>query len=174
MGETYDDEKRRIRRVMCARRLALEADVVRRSSAAVCDRVLALPAFARAERVVLYAAVQNEVDPSAIGERAVAEGKTVYLPHGDGDRPEFVAPSGPPLAVDDGVLFVVPGVAFDEGGGRLGRGLGWYDRALARHPGGVRVGIAYEFQMVPRLPQEPWDVAMHAVATEARLKENHP
>jgi 5-formyltetrahydrofolate cyclo-ligase len=64
---------------------------------------------------------------------------------------------------------VVPGVAFDLRGARLGRGRGWYDRALARYPAGTRLGLAYEFQVVPALPEAPWDVRMHALVTEARL-----
>jgi len=67
------------------------------------------------------------------------------------------------------VLFLVPGVAFDARGVRLGRGIGWYDRALERHPRSIRVGLAYGFQVVSRLPEAPWDVRMHAIVTEAGL-----
>jgi 5-formyltetrahydrofolate cyclo-ligase len=67
------------------------------------------------------------------------------------------------------VCFLVPGLGFDQRGVRLGRGSGWYDRALARHPQGVRVGLAYEFQLVPSLPEATWDVRMNAVVTEARV-----
>jgi 5-formyltetrahydrofolate cyclo-ligase len=70
--------------------------------------------------------------------------------------------------VDD-VVFLVPGVAFDARGVRLGRGVGWYDRALGRYPRGIRIGLAYEFQVVPSLPEAPWDVRMHAIVTEAGL-----
>ena len=65
-------------------------------------------------------------------------------------------------------MFLVPGVAFTPCGVRLGRGVGWYDRALGRHPRGIRIGLAYGFQVVPRLPEAPWDVRMHAVVTESR------
>jgi 5,10-methenyltetrahydrofolate synthetase len=69
----------------------------------------------------------------------------------------------------DGILFVVPGVAFDERGARLGRGGGWYDSALARHPAGVRIGLAYDFQIMPLLPRTDRDIPMHVVVTESRL-----
>jgi 5-formyltetrahydrofolate cyclo-ligase len=69
----------------------------------------------------------------------------------------------------EAVLFLVPGVAFDPRGVRLGRGDGWYDRAFARHPGGVRLGLAYEFQVLADLPEAPWDVRMHGVVTDARV-----
>jgi 5,10-methenyltetrahydrofolate synthetase len=115
-----------------------------------------------------------------IAKRASSAGKAIYLPGADPDHFDFVGTTPtdvlPDTAAD--VLFVVPGVAFDERGGRLGRGRAWYDRALARHPQGARVGLAYDFQLVPVLPQARWDIRMHAVVTERRLvgeppKETH-
>jgi 5-formyltetrahydrofolate cyclo-ligase len=171
MGETYD-EKRLIRRRMQQQRMRLSAAEVARCSTAACQRLLELPSFRAARHVVVYAAVGNEIDPMLIAERASDTGKTVYLPGGDADRFEFVG--GPSRAevlasTEAELLFVVPGVAFDEHGGRLGRGQGWYDRALARHPQGLRVALAYEFQLVPWLPQSAWDIRMHAVVTEMRI-----
>ena len=85
---------------------------------------------------------------------------------------------GSPLSAGtEGVVFLVPGVAFDPRGVRLGRGAGCYDRALARHPTALRVGLAYEMQVVPSLPEATWDVPMDAVVTEARVlvrKETSP
>ena len=181
MGETYDDEKRFIRRRMQDARSRLRADEVGRRSAAACRRVLDLPAFHVARHVVVYAAIGNEIDPMLIAETARATGKSVYVPDPDRTRFEFVpTTSGAPglTAGSEDVLFVVPGVAFDDRGGRLGRGDGWYDRALAPHALHPRLGLGYEFQLVPRLPQATWDIRMHAVVTEERVvgglpKENH-
>lgn len=172
MGETYDDEKRLIRRRMQDARGRLSADEVGRRSAAACHRVLDLPAFQAARHVVVYAAIGNEIDPMLIAERAGAAGKCVYVPGPDRTRFEFVPtmPGVPSLTAGaEAVLFVVPGVAFDERGGRLGRGDGWYDRALALHAVRPRLGLAYEFQLVPVLPQATWDIPMHAVVTEDRI-----
>jgi 5-formyltetrahydrofolate cyclo-ligase len=66
-------------------------------------------------------------------------------------------------------VFLIPGVAFDVRGVRLGRGQGWYDRTLSSCSGAVRVGLAYELQVVAAVPEEAWDMRMHALATEARL-----
>ena len=135
--------------------------------------MLALPDFAAARCVGLYAALGNELDPSRIAEAARAAGKRLYYPGSRGDRPGFVpegTTEGSPLPSTPGaVLLLVPGVAFDVRGVRLGRGDGWYDRALAQHPDAIRLGLAYEFQMIQRLPEEPWDVRMHTVVTDARL-----
>ncbi|MBX2987115.1 MAG: 5-formyltetrahydrofolate cyclo-ligase [Bdellovibrionaceae bacterium] len=62
-----------------------------------------------------------------------------------------------------GVL--VPGLAFDREGRRLGRGAGFYDRTLAAFPG-CKVGVAHACQIVPALPDEDWDVTMNAVVTD--------
>jgi 5-formyltetrahydrofolate cyclo-ligase len=67
---------------------------------------------------------------------------------------------------------VVPGMAFDRQGGRLGRGAGVYDRFLARLPERtLRIGLIPSALLVERLPTEPHDIPMHAVATERGVLE---
>ena len=180
MGDTYDQDKRLIRGRLRASRSQLSPGEVARLSARACARLLASPIFARARHVAAYAAADNELDPARLIEAALAAGKNVYLPVTSRERFDFVTvparpgpeaslPLGDPCLapeVDD-VVFLVPGVAFDARGVRLGRGVGWYDRALGRHPRGIRIGLAYEFQVVPSLPEAPWDVRMHAIVTEA-------
>jgi len=64
-------------------------------------------------------------------------------------------------------LMVIPGIAFDRQGGRLGRGGGHYDRLLDRADRrAVVLGLFYSVQEVPRVPHDPWDQALHWVATE--------
>jgi 5-formyltetrahydrofolate cyclo-ligase len=179
MGDAYHHDKGLIRGPIRARRAALLPSEVARLSAAACARVLASPLFARAGRVVAYAATDNELDPTPLVEAALAAGKSVYLPVTSRERFDFIGTSsarpapdggtGPDLPAEaDDVVFLVPGLAFDGRGVRLGRGLGWYDRALGQRPRGVRIGLAYGFQVVSLLPEAPWDVRMHAVVTEAR------
>jgi 5-formyltetrahydrofolate cyclo-ligase len=72
----------------------------------------------------------------------------------------------PPSEID---CVVVPGVAFSPEGWRLGRGGGYYDATLAALPRALRVGVAFEVQLVPTVPREPHDVALDAVVTESRL-----
>jgi 5-formyltetrahydrofolate cyclo-ligase len=170
MGESYDQEKRRLRGRMEERRAALStADADVRSRAA-CERAVALPAFLAARHVVAYVALGRELDPAMLIARARAAGKAVYLPRTRSSPPGFTAADGSALPADvTAVLFVVPGVAFDARGVRLGRGGGWYDRALAAYPGAVRLGLAYDFQVLDLLPEAAWDVRMHAVVTDVRV-----
>ena len=171
MGEAYAHDKRLIRRPMEARRRELARADVLRLSAAACERVLRLPAFSMALHVVVYAAIDNELDPAMIAEVSRAAGKAVYYPDVHGEAPGFAREPGRRAALEavDATLFLVPGVAFDVRGARLGRGRGWYDRALARYPAATRLGLAYDFQVLPALPEAPWDVRMHALVTESRL-----
>ncbi len=60
-------------------------------------------------------------------------------------------------------LFVVPGLAFDRHGNRIGYGAGYYDLFLGSQSGGFKAGICYPFQLVPELPQEPHDIRMDMV-----------
>ena len=155
-----------------ARRGVPAADAARRAAAA-CARLVDSPWYAPPRGLVTYVACDGEIDPDGVTRVALDAGIAVYVPAtasgdfvllgGPTDKSSVLPPDG------DGVLFVVPGVAFDLRGTRLGRGGGWYDQALARYPRGVRVGFAYDFQVVTQLPEASWDVRMHAVVTDARL-----
>ncbi|HEX8910501.1 MAG TPA: 5-formyltetrahydrofolate cyclo-ligase, partial [Anaeromyxobacteraceae bacterium] len=88
-----------------------------------------------------------------------------------GDHRTLEPPFGSePIAPDEIELALVPGVAFDAACRRLGRGRGHYDATLtALAPGALRVGLAFELQIVPEVPAEAHDVALDAVVTEDRV-----
>ena len=71
------------------------------------------------------------------------------------------------VAVEEVAAFVVPGLAFDRAGGRVGWGRGHYDATLAAaSPGALRIGLAYECQLVEQVAREPHDAALHIIITE--------
>jgi len=137
--------------------------------------------------VALYAGVRGEVPTGRIREAYLAAGAKLYYPrvagrgalafypHREGDGwergpygiPEPPRPRGSRPRTGGFDLVVVPGVAFDRKGRRLGQGFGYYDRFLGALPEGVtRVGLAFWHQVVPEVPVDAWDVPVHALVTE--------
>ena len=177
--------KRELRRQAGARRRApAAADAV---AARVCEHLLAERAIIDARRVALYAALPDEVPTRPLFEALARAGTPRLLPRvAPGrrlvfalvERWEDLRPGGygvlePPEAAPvfepgEGDVVVVPGVAFDRAGRRLGRGKGYYDRAF---PPGDRprpwlFGVACEAQIVESVPTDSHDRAMDAIVTE--------
>ena len=137
------------------------------------------PDFIRAERVMLYSALPDEVQTQAFLEKWHLR-KTIILPTvvGDDIIPveygkdtafavgdfNIMEPQNEPYTGGFD-LIVVPGVAFDRQGNRLGRGKGYYDRFLQQHMEVKRIGICFDFQLVDELPADPWDIKMDEVVS---------
>jgi 5-formyltetrahydrofolate cyclo-ligase len=133
--------------------------------------------------VALYRAMGSEMDPQALARALVSAGRTLCLPvvverdaamvfraWSPGEPLEMDAAGCPaPLPLATRVtpdLIVTPLLAFDDAGGRLGQGGGYYDRTFAGLPDIVRIGLAYAGQRVERLETEPHDIRLHGVLTE--------
>lgn len=187
MGQHHDEERRKLRARLREERERLPQELATRLGAQACARVLGLPCYASARHVVAYAAAPHEIDPGPVVAAALESGRAVYFPRVVGDglefaraTPETLRPGSRGLLEPDageslwpgapGTIFIVPGLGFDERGARLGRGAGCFDRALPRFAGAVRVGFAYEFQVLPFLPEAPWDVRMDTVVTDLRVR----
>ncbi|WP_374118234.1 5-formyltetrahydrofolate cyclo-ligase [Streptomyces sp. MAR25Y5] len=194
-----DHAKRTWRREILLARERLTADDVRESATALAGRALGLPELAHARTVAAYVSVGSEPGTSALLDALRARGVRVLLPallpdndldwgpytgegslarvrHGGG-RMTLLEPSGERLGPDavtgaDAVL--LPGLAVDARGMRLGRGGGSYDRVLARleragaHP--ALVVLLYDTEVVERVPEEPHDRPVHAVVTPSGVR----
>ena len=136
-----------------------------------------------ADLIAVYRAIGSELDPEPLARALIAVGAQICLPVAlerdapmifrrwtPGDPLEMDAAGCPaplPLAeVVDPDLIVTPLLAFDDFGGRLGQGGGYYDRTFAACPDAVRIGFAFAGQRVERLPMDRHDVALHGVLTE--------
>ncbi|HVV15712.1 MAG TPA: 5-formyltetrahydrofolate cyclo-ligase [Polyangia bacterium] len=190
------EEKRALRREMGKERAALSAVERRARGAAACARLLELPELAAlAGRTVAgYVALDahGELDPAPALEAVAARGGQVALPRVSGpaaaltfhlaggaalvrgrfglfEPPPEAAEIEPP-ALD---VVVVPGVAFDGSGRRLGFGGGYYDRTFGADAVAERrpplIGLCFDLQVVPRCPAGPDDVAVDVVVTESRV-----
>ena len=154
-----------------------------RRSETVMRGVEGLAEFRRAKVVLLYWSMADEVQTHAFVERWYKE-KTLLLPCVVGDDlvlRQYTGPECMTAGEQFGIgeptgevwndleaveLIVVPGVAFDVQRNRMGRGRGFYDRLLKSTPNAVKVGVAYDFQMLDSIPTEPHDVKMDRVISE--------
>jgi len=188
------DPKTRFRRSLRERRRLLDEAERRAAARALVGRLCRHPLLRRARHLALYYPHDGEIDPTGLVEEAWRQGKRVYLPvlWPLGGRRLRFAPLAPdsrwvrnrygipePLAPARALrpaarldLIVLPLVAADPRGHRLGMGGGYYDRSLAflrRRRGWHRprlLGAAYHFQLVRALPADPWDVQLDGLVTD--------
>ena len=168
--------------------LALPAAERARQAAALTSRILASPEWSAARRLLLFVPLADEIDLSALLPASLAEGKTVGLPAFDTNSGTYVIreirnPTGdlvpgrfhipepsaacPLMTVAELDYLVVPGLAFDARGGRLGRGEGFYDRLLARATG-LLCGVGFDEQFGAAVPVESHDLTMHRILTATK------
>jgi len=136
---------------------------------AALEQLTSLQELGAARVVSFYQAIGDEVPVEVAAETCRARGARVVYPVVAGAELELAPdPARPERARAEEVdVFVVPGLLFDRTGRRLGRGGGHYDRLLARRrAGAMLVGIAYADRVIDVLPEDPWDVRMHAVVSD--------
>ena len=189
-GAALRAAKAALRARVLAERDALPANVRTAASGAIVARILARADFRAANGVLVTLPFRNEWDTSALVHAALAAGKTVAVPRVDGRSRMLLLHAIADLARDVGPGFrdipeplpdcpvvsheaidfvVVPGIAFDRDGRRLGYGGGYYDRLLPLlSPRAARVAGAFDLQLVDRVPAGPHDIAIDALVTESR------
>ena len=178
--------KVQLRESYLARRAALTTVERRQMSAAIANSICDMPAFQDSRTVMLYMALPQEVQTAAILAEGRRQGKRmavpVVKPYGlvaaelpAGELQFQPGPFGIPepavgtaiLSPEDINCVLVPGIAFDRRGARLGFGKGYYDRFLCRLPATAHVcGLAFSLQVVDHVPDMPHDVRMQSLATE--------
>lgn len=179
--------KRALRKRVLAARDALGPAEREARSAALRERVLSLPLWKRARTVHLFAPFGSEVDTVPLIRALLAEKRRALLPrvapgrvleHCLVESEEDLAPGAYAIPEpgrhcvevepDEVDLVLVPGVAFDRSGGRLGYGGGFYDAFLGACPA-PRVALAFALQIVPVVPREGHDLLVHALVTDEEL-----
>jgi 5-formyltetrahydrofolate cyclo-ligase len=186
------ERKRQIRRTVLAMRQALPAAEHLTGSRNVWQRLIDLSWYQQARVILGYMAIGQEVLTDGLLRQAIASRKQVVLPVVQADRQRLalyavqdiehdVAPGYQGILEPQPMrthavgletldLAIVPGVAFDTEGTRLGFGMGFYDRLLSElHQAIPKIGLAFEFQVVPRLPRQAHDVRLDAIVTERRV-----
>ena len=191
VDEALSAAKRSLRQAFAERRRSIPPDQAVRAGEAVRRLLEAWEAFRTAPRVALYAALPDELPSRPCFEAVIASGRPALLPRVEasgrlvfhpvtrwsalepGPYGVLSPPTGPSPAPPAGAdLVLVPGVAFDAAGWRLGRGGGCYDRAFPDRPGGpLLCGVGYGFQQVKAVPHGSHDRRMDAIVSEHGLIE---
>ena len=179
-----DPAKIALRAELRARRADHVAAIGTKAARAAAEAAAAhlLPHIPAGATVSLYLAMHDELDPAPLLEVLYARGHGIALPTLiDRTTMRFLAwtPGDPiehgPMHLRQPLtdatecapdLIVTPLTGFDLRGGRIGYGAGHYDRAFQRYPGAHRIGFAWAMQEIEKVPHDPWDVRLHAVATE--------
>lgn len=185
-----EEQRRILRRKVLAARDELPPEQRREKSAAIGAALLGLEPLRRAETLLVYVNFRSEVETLGLIEELLEAGKLVVAPRTRvaGKRLELFLLGNPELdlrpgyqgipepdparcplvAAGDIEAVIVPGSVFDRHGGRLGYGGGYYDRFLAADaPRALRIGIAFDLQVVERLPLLPHDQPLHWLVTES-------
>ena len=188
MPNTTQD-KEQIRRQTLARRDSMPEGERAQLSRAVCRRFRRMAAVGRARTLFCFASFRSEVETLDILRWALRRGLITTVPHVLGPRHMVavrisdvcdLAPGYcgipephhelPVVSAETIDVAVLPGAAFDGEGGRMGYGGGYYDAFLRRlRPDAVRIGLAFEEQIVGCVPCEPHDQRAHLIVTEKRV-----
>jgi len=177
-----------------ATRRALPKAAREARSAGITERVLALPEWQVASTVLAFVSMRREVQTAGIVSAAWAAGKTVATTRmspdrsdlelrrwADGDaleesgmmfmQPVASAPTVPESSVD---LVLVPALAVDDRGHRIGYGMGFYDRLLPRLSQALRVAVIFDFERIVEVPTRTGDVPVHVIVTDERVSRVEP
>ncbi len=184
------DSKQRLRTELRRELAVMPEEAAAALSGVVCERIVSLPEFDHADTVMVYCPIRGEVDVANVAAHARGEGKRVVAPRvADATMKRMVAvacevldeslpvgaygirePDGeevPPERID---LVLVPALAFDLHGNRLGRGGGYYDRFLAAPTMRATLcGTAFDAQVRDLVPTGEFDQPVHMLATDKRL-----
>lgn len=182
------------RHKILTRRDRLSPAALIKKSGLITDVLFSLKETRAAHVFFIYLNFRSEVQTHDIVRRCLAEGKTVTVPLTLANESRLLAVriTDPKNQIEPGYcmipepvksmvsgsvvdpaeidMVIVPGSVFDRFGGRLGYGGGYYDRFLAQEAAGaLRIGLAYELQLVDQVPLEPYDQLMDFVVTEKKI-----
>lgn len=178
--------KQKLRKQMLQYRKSLSKKAVARASARVCQKLIQLDEYRQAKTILFYMAVRNEIDVLQAIWQAWQDGKSVVLPRVKGSMIECILveqlaqlqkgtfgilepKNGKNVDPQQLDLVIVPGVAFDVQGYRLGYGGGYYDRLFSQYPSLKRIGVLEHGQLVTTVYPEAHDQKMDVLITSEQI-----
>jgi 5-formyltetrahydrofolate cyclo-ligase len=182
--------KKEIRSTILKKRNSMNFSKVLEKSKRIKEQVFHMHEFKDAKTILFYISYDNEVYTHEMIKESLKIKKQVVVPKIDMDNHMILCSSltqwddlligaynileprqeylneVPPETID---LIVIPGIAFDEHGNRIGHGMGYYDRLLKKKNNAHRLGLAFEVQIVENIPTESHDVKVEKIVTEERI-----
>ena len=173
-------DKTALRKQIREKKRAMTPQQIQQASCDLAEQFLRSPLYREAATIYGYLPYNQEVRTVPILEQALADGKQVAVPKIYGDTMRFIllpdlskvekGYSGipepiadEPIANDETALVLMPGLAFDRQGHRIGYGGGFYDKFLSSEPGHPTLALCYDFQMLPYLETEEFDMPVDCV-----------
>ena len=173
-------DKKQLRQTIRQRKRAMTEEEVQRRSAALGQLLVASPAYLAAKTIYGYLPYNQEVRTVPMLRQALADGKRVAVPKVYGEQMKFIyledlsqvakgyagipePIADGPVAQDETALVLMPGLAFDPQGHRIGYGGGFYDKFLSAEPNHPTLALCYDFQVLPRLDTEAHDIPVDTV-----------
>ena len=172
--------KQELRKAIRTRKRAMTEEEIERRSRSLCQKFLESDAYRACRTLYGYLPYNQEVRTVPILAQALADGKQVAVPKVYGDDMKFIVLADltqvsrgyagipepiadEPVAEDETALVLMPGLAFDPQGHRIGYGGGFYDKFLSREPNHPTLALCYELQMVEHLETEEFDIPVDTV-----------
>lgn len=165
-----------------------EEEILRKSKM-IEDKLFSLPKFKKSSCIMFYSSIRGEARTDNMINKALKQGYEVFLPKTDKEKKELIPykvrnleelqkgaynilepkDNAEKADLDKLELVIVPGVAFDENCYRIGHGRGFYDRFLKKLKNTKKIGLAFELQIIKKIPKEDKDVKLDLVITENRI-----
>lgn len=185
--------KNALRQETREKRQSLSPDLYAKKSAAIREKLENLPEFKAAKKIMAYVSTNEEVDTHELIKNAFKKGHTVYIPKIDRNELKIIpvrswevlepgtfsilepmmSEASEEANPEDLDLILVPGIAFDKRGHRIGHGGGFYDRTL-KNTKAFKIGLAFHEQIIDEVPNEEHDVSMDLIITDNSLITPNP
>jgi 5-formyltetrahydrofolate cyclo-ligase len=182
--------KNTIRASIISQRKKMPLPDITQKSALIKERLFGLEEFQRSQTILFYVSYGSEVATHKMIQACLASGKKVVVPCTDAKNrklslselrrwedlgvgayliPEPRVECRCDVSLDAVDLIIIPGIAFDPAGHRIGHGMGYYDRLLSENVKAIKVALAFELQLVEKIPSEHHDVSVDIIITEKRI-----
>lgn len=180
--------KESLRKTCLNLRKSMSKEIVILSSQIICEKILSLKEYKIAKKVGLYIPINGEVDLSQLWHNSKNNQKSYYFPKIANQRMFFLPATAestfiknswgilePDVTISKAIatcnldIIILPLVAFDESGNRIGMGGGYYDRELTGNKSTLLIGAAYEMQKQKIIQSDFWDVKIDMIVTEKAI-----